>query len=265
MVSTAPTLAQAPPSTTPAIEALALSAAQGQRIVLSRVTFSIPAGSLTALVGPPGAGKSTLLRCLLGLTTPRAGEVRLFGESAGRGSRLLSYIPQLDLIDWGFPISVADVVMMGRCARLGYFQRPRARDLALVVSSLADLKLGHLAQRRAAELNPGERRRALLARALAQEPRVLLLDEPLAGLDAAEGGEVFDVLDSLRRRGMTVLLATRDLASVGERFDQVILLNGRVVAQGPRAEVFTRANLEEAYGAHPVSLDVGAGHFAVNA
>jgi ABC-type Mn2+/Zn2+ transport system ATPase subunit len=264
LVTTAAPLVQPASATSPAVEVLSLSAAHRRRVALSRVTFSIAAGSLVAIVGPPGAGKSTLLRCLLGIMKPRAGEVRLFGQPPRRARRLLAYLPQNDLIDWRFPISVAEVVMMGRYSRLGWLRWPAPGDRELTAASLAEVKLDHLADRRAAELRPGQRRRALLARALAQQPRLLLLDEPLAGLEAAESREVFEVLLRLRQRGVAILMSTRDLAAVGEHFDQVILLNGQVIAQGPRADVFTQSNLEAAYGLQPIPLSVGAAHFAVN-
>ena len=227
--------------------------------------MSLPAGSLTAIAGPSGAGKSSLLLCLLGRLPVRAGEVRVLGRPPARASRLLGYLPQQDLVDWRFPLTVAEAVMLGRYGRLGRFRRPSSRDRALLSACLAEVGLDRQAEWPVAELNVGQRRRALLARALVREPEVLLLDEPFQGLNPPTADELSALVRRLRQRGMTVLVATRDLDRAAERFERVILLSGQVVAEGPPSEIFTVTNLRAAYGSQVVPLNVGPEYFAVHA
>lgn len=234
-------------------------------VVLSRVNLSVERGTLAAIVGPPGAGKSTLLRCMLGTQAPRAGEVRVLGGPTAQARRRVGYMPQDELVDWRFPLSVSDVVMMGRYRRLGLIRRPGPRDRALVMACLSEVRLDRFAERRIGELSAGKRRLALLARALVNEPEVLLLDEPLQGLDARTEADLFRLLERLRQRGMVVVVATRDLACVPDRFQHAVLLNGQVIAQGRPAEVLTQAHLQATYGSHLVSMRVDAGQFAVDA
>jgi manganese/zinc/iron transport system ATP- binding protein len=257
--------AAAPPATPLAVEVRGLTLDRGGLVTLSRVSLSLPLGAMAAIVGPAGAGKSSLLRCLLGRLAPRAGEVFVLGERAGAARERLSYLPPDGPVDWRFPLSVLEVVLMGRYRRAGLFGRIGPRDRALAQACLADVGLAHLAERRVADLSRAQRQRAILARAFVQEPELLLLDEPLADVDAETADELFSLLARLPQRGKTVIVATRGLGGLVERFDQVVLLNGQVVAQGRPAEVLTEANLRATYGARTVPLEVPAEHFAVDA
>jgi ABC-type Mn2+/Zn2+ transport system ATPase subunit len=252
-------------SAAPAVELRGVTAAYGSVVVLSRVSLSLPVGCLSAIVGPTGAGKSTLLRCMLGMLSPRAGDVRVLGRPVAAAQGLIAYVPQGDLVDWRFPLSLAEIVMMGRYRHLGLLRRPGARDHAVVAASLAEVGLERLADRPLSALTPGQRRRAVLARALAQERDVLLIDEPFHGVDVGTQAQIVGLIDRLHQQGKTVVVATDELAGVRERFPHLILLNGEVVAQGSPGEVLTDANLRAAYGSHLVTLQVSAERFAVDA
>jgi len=221
----------------------------GSTLVLEHADFLLHAGEKVALVGPNGSGKSTLLRVILGLHRPWRGEIRLFG-STERPRRRLGYTPQSEQVDWSFPVTVLDVVLMGRYGRLGLVRRPTAADREIAMGALESVRLTDLAARRIGELSGGQQRRALVARALAQEADLLLLDEPLSGLDATAQHDLLALFERLRHKGKTLIVATHDLSCVAADFDHAILLNRRVVAFGRPKEVFTEELLNATFERH---------------
>lgn len=226
------------------------------------VTLSVEAGERLALVGPNGAGKSTLLKLIAGTLKPTSGKISIFGHGPD-GHICIAYVPQRSQIDWSFPATVADVVMMGRVGKIGLFRWPRRRDWDVVRASLERVRAIHLRDRQIGALSGGQQQRVFIARALAQEAELLLLDEPLSGLDVPSREAIFEILDTLRPDGVTVLLATHDLNLAGERFDRVLLMNGRMIADGPGAEVLTPEALLRAYGGHLRVIDDESGQLVV--
>lgn len=224
------------------------------RPVLDGVTIDIPEGTLVGLVGPNGSGKSTLLKVVLGLLKPWRGEVRVFGEPIGRVRRRVGYMPQIEAVDWDFPVVVQDLVMMGRYGRVGPLRRPGPEDRRVVREALVHMGLEGLASRQIGELSGGQQRRMLFARTLAQEPDLFLLDEPMAGLDAGSQHDILRHFEHLRDQGKTLFVATHDLSCVAACFDLAILLNRTVIAAGPPSRVFTRELLDEAFGRHLLVL-----------
>lgn len=225
-----------------------VTAAYEGRVALEDVSFSVAEGRFVALIGPNGAGKSTLLRLLLGLVTPAAGRVEVFGGPPGSGTRRIGYVPQKVVIPRGFPISVLDVALMGRTGVLGPGRRPGTRDRDLARDALALVGLADDAPRRFQDLSGGQQQRVLIARALCAEPRLLLLDEPTAGLDSAARARFYALVCELQhQRGITLLCATHDLDVVGDHADTLILLDRSVRAHGPPAEVLASGALVRAY------------------
>ena len=225
------------------------------RPALDDVTMSIPHGAQVAIVGPNGAGKSTLFKALVGLLPVRAGRVRLHDHAPGGQADPVAYVPQREEIDWGFPVTVHDVVMMGRYGRLGWFRRPGAADREVVARCLDELGIAELEKRAIGELSGGQQQRVFLARALAQEPHVLLLDEPFTGVDVSAREALLALLARLRERDITVLVSTHDMETAAQRFELVALLNHRLIAYGPPATVFTPEHLTEAFGGQALFLD----------
>jgi manganese/iron transport system ATP-binding protein len=230
----------------------------GGEPALEDVTFQLAGGARVAIVGPNGAGKSTLLKVVAGILNPSAGMVEVYGHTA-EGHICIGYVPQRTDVDWSFPVTVADVVMMGRVARMGLFRQPGREDWRLVHESLAQVGMTDLADRQIGELSGGQQQRVFIARALAQEAELLLMDEPLTGLDVPSQEAIFSILDLLRARGMTVLVSTHDLHLAAERFDRLMLLRGRLVGFGTAQEVLTPANLRLAYGTHMTVLETPEG------
>ena len=222
---------------------------------LEDVSLTVPHGAQVAVVGPNGAGKSTLFKAIVGLLHPRRGRVLIHGASPGDQTDPVAYVPQREEVDWRFPVTVADVVMMGRYGRLGPLRRPQPADRAAVARALGQLGINDLAGRPIGELSGGQQQRVFLARALAQEPHVLLLDEPFTGVDAHARETVLDLLDRLRAAGITVLVSTHDMETAAQRFELIALLNGRLVAFGPPAEVFTRSHIAAAFGGQALFID----------
>ena len=222
------------------------------QMALSDVTFDVEAGTLMGVVGPNGAGKSTLFNAIAGLLPVRRGKVTL--HSVDQGSGALAYVPQRESVNWRFPVTVTDVVMMGRCCRLGWFRRPGRRDRELVNACLGRVGLWDHRSALMTELSGGQKQRVFVARALAQEASVLLLDEAFSGVDVGAQEGLVEVLQTLRDEGRIVLLATHDLTNLAERFDRVLCLNRHVCACGPPDQVFTVAVMEQLYGAHGMSL-----------
>lgn len=240
-----------------AVDVHDVTAGYGGHMALEHVSFDIERGCLAGLVGPNGAGKSTLLNVMLGILKPRSGEVFIFGRPGPEMRESVGYMPQSERVDWDFPVTVADVVLMGRYSRIGLVRRPGRRDREVAMAALERVRLAGLAQRRIGELSGGERRRALIARALAREAELLLLDEPLAGLDATAQHDLLDLLHELRTEGKTLFVATHDLSCVAADFDHAVLINTRVVAFGRPQDVFTEEKLSEAFQRHLFVLPQG--------
>ncbi len=209
-------------------------------------------------MGPNGAGKSTLLKVIAGIQPIASGAVDIYGYSA-RGHICVGYVPQRTQVDWSFPVTVADVVLMGRVARMGLFRHAGRDDWRLVDESLARVGLTDLAKRQIGELSGGQQQRVFIARALAQEAELLLMDEPLTGLDAPSHDAIFAILDDLRSQRMTVLVSTHDLHLAADRFDRLMLLKRRLIGLGAAAEVLTPANLRLAYGTHMTVIETAEG------
>ncbi len=218
-------------------------------IALEDVTFALKIGERLAVVGPNGAGKSTLLKIIAGVLTPTEGQVHIYGNVPG-GHICIAYVSQRSLVDWSFPVTVADVIMMGRVGQLGLFRNPKASDWDIVDQSLEIVGLTHLAKRQISQLSGGQQQRMFIARALAQEAELMLMDEPLSGLDVKSQEEVFRILDDLREDGVTVIVSLHDLKTAAQRFDQVMLLNQRMLGIGTSEGVLNPENLLAAYGGH---------------
>jgi manganese/zinc/iron transport system ATP- binding protein len=234
--------------TTPAIEVNDLTVAYRERPVLWDIDLTVPRGVLMAIVGPNGAGKSTLLKAILGLVPVAAGQVLVHGEPYRKSRRLVGYVPQRGTVDWDFPTSVLDVVMMGRYGHLGWFRRPGRTERELALRALQRVEMEAFADRQIRQLSGGQQQRVFLARALVQEARVYLMDEPFQGVDARTERAIVDVLRDLRGAGATVVVVHHALQTVPEYFDRVALLNVRRIADGPVAEIFTTENLRLTYG-----------------
>ncbi len=216
---------------------------------LEDIDFRLRNGERVAVVGPNGAGKSTLFKAVAGLLSPARGEVRVYGARPDR-HLCIGYVPQRSQVDWGFPVTVADVVMMGRLAEIGLFRWPRQRDRQIVHEALETVRLADLADRQISQLSGGQQQRMFIARALAQKATLMLMDEPLTGLDAPSRADIFRILDDLQARGVAVMIATHDLEQAAAAFDKVLLLNRRMLGFGPPAEVLQSDRLLEAYGGH---------------
>ena len=233
---------------TPAIAVEDMTVAYGERPALWDVDVTVPQGTLAAIVGPNGAGKSTLIRAILGLVRPAAGRVEIFGRPYEEQRRLVAYVPQRGSVDWDFPTSVLDVVTMGRYGSLGWLRRPGRIEREAALEALDQVGMAALAGRQISQLSGGQQQRVFLARALVQDARVYLMDEPFQGVDAVTERAIVDLLRRLRENGRTVVAVHHDLQTVAEYFDHVTLLNVRLVASGPVGEVFTEENLRAAYG-----------------
>jgi manganese/iron transport system ATP-binding protein len=226
---------------------------------LQDISFSLSAGKLVAVVGPNGAGKTTLFRVIAGTLRPDSGTVHVYGHGPG-GHVCIAYVPQRSQVDWSFPVTTTDVVMMGRIRKLGFFRWPSRRDWAFVREALDRVGMLELGDRQIGELSGGQQQRVFLAQALAQEAEVILLDEPLMGLDMPSQEVIFGTLNELKSDGAAIMVATHDLNLAADRFDQVMLLNRRLIALGTPDEVYTRPHLLEAYGGsvHVISGEDGA-------
>jgi ABC-type Mn2+/Zn2+ transport system ATPase subunit len=242
-----------------AVEVRNVAAGYNGHTALEDVTFTIEPGCLAGLVGPNGSGKSTLLRVILGMHRPWQGEVILYGRPAGREQRRIGYMPQSELVDWSFPVSVRDVVLMGRYGKIGLLRRPGKADRRVAEAAIERVRLTDRANRLIGELSGGEQRRALIARALAQQADLLLLDEPFAGLDATAQHDLLRLFEELRKEGKTLFVATHDLSCVAEDFDHAVLLNRRVIAFGRPADVFTEESLNLAFQRHLLVVREGGG------
>lgn len=238
----------------PVIAVRGLTVSYGHKPVLRSVTFDVPTGKLVGIVGPNGAGKSTLLRALLGLIEPDSGSIRIGGVPVDRCRSRLAYVPQTEAVDWDFPVTVFDVVLMGRYGRLSWMGRPGRADREAAMNSLGLVSMGEFADRHIRQLSGGQQQRVFIARALCQEADILLLDEPFAGVDAATEQAIFALIGKLASEGKTLIVVNHDL-SVLDRFDLVMLLNQRVVAFGPTQEVVSDENLRRTYGGRLTLLE----------
>lgn len=227
-----------------------VSVGYDDRPVLEHVDLALQAGALTAVVGPNGGGKSTLLKLIAGLLKPWSGSVEVLGAAPGAYARSVAYVPQAESVDWSFPVCAGDVVMMGRYPRLGPVRRPGARDHAAVAAALAQVDMSAFARRQIGALSGGQRRRVFLARALASEPQLYLLDEPVTGVDAATQEDLMRVLDTEARAGKTVIASTHDLASAAEHFRSIVAVNRTIIAQGDASLVLDTDVLLRTYGGH---------------
>ncbi|MCJ7662324.1 MAG: metal ABC transporter ATP-binding protein [Anaerolineales bacterium] len=219
------------------------------RLALDDVSFQLHHGERVAVVGPNGAGKSTLFKAIAGVLKPISGEIKVYGHGPG-GHICIAYLSQRSQVDWSFPVTVSDVVMMGRIGKLGLLRWPKHRDWEIVRQALMDVGLEALANRQIGELSGGQQQRMFIARALAQEAELMLMDEPLTGLDIGSQESIFTFLDDLQGRGVTVMVATHDLDLAARRFDRVMLLNQRMIGFGVPEQVFTPEQLMSAYGGH---------------
>ncbi len=221
----------------------------GETLALKAVNFSISPTERVAVIGPNGAGKSTLFKGIVGLLPIYSGRILLDGRAQRRHS-YVSYVPQQEMVDWRFPVNVWDVVMMGRLRHIGYMLPARRHDKSAVSDALKKVGMWDLRYRQIGQLSGGQRRRAFIARALAQEARLLIMDEPFAGVDAATEAEIFEVLESLRDFQVSVMIATHDLDQAATHYDKVLMLNKKQVAFGTPSEAYTVSNMQQTFGGY---------------
>jgi manganese/zinc/iron transport system ATP- binding protein len=246
------------PQKKPALKIVQLSVNYEKTPVLWDISLEIPQGKFVAIVGPNGAGKSTLLKTALGLIRPIAGGVSFFGEPLKNVRRRVAYVPQKESVDWDFPLTVFDLVLMGRYGRRGIFGRPSKQDRLDVATYLAKVDLESFAERQISQLSGGQQQRAFLARALIQNADLYLMDEPFTGIDIASSKTIISILHALKEEGKTIFVVHHDLGSVAEIFDWVILLNMRLVGYGTVEEVFTSEMIKRTYGKESLLLDEAA-------
>jgi manganese/iron transport system ATP-binding protein len=239
----------------PILDVQHLTVRYNGRVALEDVNFHLHKGERIAVVGPNGAGKSTLFQVIAGVLQPNSGEVNIFG-SRPRGHNCIAYIPQRSQVDWNFPVSVADVVMMGRSAKLGMLNWPHKSDWEYVHQALEIVALSDLAGRQIGQLSGGQQQRMFIARALAQEAELILMDEPLSGLDTPSQEGLLELLDTLRNQNVTVMVATHDLDQAARHFERIMLLNHRIVAFDVPQKVMHTDYLLQAYGGR-LKLDTG--------
>lgn len=231
-----------------ALEVEDLTVAYSDQPVLWDIDLTVPAGETMAIVGPNGAGKSTFIKAAMGLIPAVAGEVRVFGRPIAKGRGEIAYVPQRSSLEWDFPTDVLDVVTMGTYGSLGWFRRPGRTERERAAKALDEVAMGAFSSRPIAQLSGGQQQRVLLARALVQQARILMLDEPFQGVDAPTERAIVAVLDRLAEDGKTVVVVHHDLQTVPEYFDSVLLLNVRAIDSGPVSEVFTEDNLRLTFG-----------------
>ena len=220
----------------------------GHRYAIKDLSFSVEPGERVAVIGPNGAGKSTLFGAIVGTLQFTAGHISIHGADCRSSHSYVGYVPQQNAIDWSFPASVFDVVMMGRSRHIGWFRLPGRNDHAIVHDILRRLSLDGLVKRQISELSGGQRRRVFIARALAQDARIMVLDEPFSGIDQSAEREVAESLEILSNHGITILLSTHHLEYAALHFDKLLLLNSKILAYGPPTEVLNREQLTRAFG-----------------
>jgi len=232
----------------PVLEVHDLTVSYNRKPVLWGIDLALPQNTIISIVGPNGAGKSTLLKAMMGLVPIDSGYIKFFKQPLDKIRKQVSYVPQRESVDWDFPASVYDVVMMGRYAHLGLFHRPKDEDKEIVMHCMEKVGIHQLAKRQISELSGGQQQRVFLARALAQKAKLYLMDEPFAAIDMASEAVIINSLKKMAKEGCTIVLVHHDLQSVSTYFDWSILLNVRVVAAGPTQEIFTPELLKETYG-----------------
>ncbi|MFN3954640.1 MAG: metal ABC transporter ATP-binding protein [Pararhodobacter sp.] len=242
-----------------------LTVSYNEQPVLWDIDLDIPPGVMAAIVGPNGAGKSTLIKAVLGLVRPVAGHVRIFGEPVRQARRRVGYVPQRQSVDWDFPATALDVVLMGLYGQLGWFRRPGRAERARALTALAEVGLEDYAARQISQLSGGQQQRVFIARALVQQADLYFLDEPMAGVDAVTEAAIVTLLKRQRDAGRTVIVVHHDLQTVARYFDWLVMLNKRIIAQGPVHEIYTADNLRAAYGGQLAligALDLAGGDAA---
>lgn len=249
---------QANSTTATALEIHDMTVAYRRKPVLWDIDLEVPERNLVGIVGPNGAGKSTLIKAILGLVPLASGKVEIYGKPYELQRRVVGYVPQRETVDWDFPVTALDVVLMGTFGKLGWFRRPGRREREFARECLAQVELADYANRQIRQLSGGQQQRVFLARALAQDASVYFMDEPFAGVDAATEAAILRLLQNLRSAGKTVFVVHHDLQTTEEYFDWVILLNMRLLACGPIESTFTPENLQKTYGGRLTILDQAA-------
>lgn len=231
-----------------ALEVHDLTVAFDRKPVLWDIDLTIPKGKLVGIIGPNGAGKSTLIKAIMGIIPPSSGYVHVFDKPLDEVRKQISYVPQRESVDWDFPASVMDVVLMGRYSKLGLFKRPRKADRDVAMDCLKKVGMEAYANRQISQLSGGQQQRTFLARALAQQADLYFMDEPFSGVDAASEKAIINLMREMTNSGKTLIVVHHDLQSVTQYFDWVILLNTRLVSSGPTNSTFNQQNLQETYG-----------------
>lgn len=249
----------------PAITLTTVWAGYNREPVLRGIDLCVPKGSLVGVIGPNGGGKSTLLKVILGLLRPWRGAVNVLGQTPTKMRRQIGYVPQREDVDWRFPVNAFDVVLMGTFGRIGLLRRPGQHEKQLAMHCLERVGLANLAHRQIGELSGGQQQRVFIARALAQEPSILLLDEPVAGIDASSQHAIFELLETLCAEGVTVLVTSHDLSCVASRFERVLCLNQRLVAYGSPEQVLNPEILSETYESHLLAVRAGETAYVIDA
>ena len=229
------------------IEIRHLSVTYRTEPALWNIDLDLPEGNMIAIVGPNGAGKSTLIKAVMGLVPITAGKVNVYGKSYSKQRSKVAYVPQRGSVDWDFPTDALDVVEMGLYGKLGWLRRPNSHTREKARECLDKVGLGEYANRQIGQLSGGQQQRVFVARALAQDPQIYLMDEPLNGVDAITEETILSILENLRKEGKTIVMVHHDLQTVDKYFDWVVMLNRSLVTTGPIKEVFTKDNLDKAY------------------
>jgi manganese/zinc/iron transport system ATP- binding protein len=232
----------------PIVELHDLTVSYNKKPVLWDIDLTLPPSSIIGIIGPNGAGKSTLLKAMMGLVDISSGYVKMFDKDLDQVRSRVSYVPQKESVDWDFPASVLDVVLMGRYGKMGLFTRPRKADREVAMECLRQVDMADYAKRQISQLSGGQQQRVFLARALAQEADLYFMDEPFAGVDAATEKAIIGLMKTMSKQGKSVVVVHHDLQSAREYFDWVVLLNLRLIASGPARQVLTGELLQETYG-----------------
>lgn len=232
----------------PVIEVHDLTVAYQRKPVLWSVDFTLPSGVLAGIIGPNGAGKSTLIKAIMGLIPISSGYIKIEDQPLNQVRNQVCYVPQRESVDWDFPASVLDIVLMGRYKHIGLFKRPKKEDKEIAMNCLKKVGMDGFYKRQIAQLSGGQQQRVFLARALAQEASIYFMDEPFAGVDAATEAAIIELLKEMRATKKTIIVVHHDLQSVPTYFNWVVMLNTRLVASGPTEKVFTTETLQETYG-----------------